>query len=104
MTFWTWLRQRFGKKPLKRDVAQLESAGSDTNFVEEVVDTSGAPLKAAHRRRALRDPRLLPKKKPALSVYRHHGKRKKVMEAGLASRLFSESLRTKNRDIRDLLV
>jgi hypothetical protein len=67
------------------------------------VDTSGAPLKAGHRRRALRDPRLLPKKKPLLSVYGHYGKRQKVMEAALANRLFSDSLRTCNREIRDLL-
>ncbi len=103
MTFWTWLRQRFGRKPLARGVVRLESTGSDVNVVEEIIDTSGGPLKAGHCRRALRDPRLLPKKKPVLSVYRHYGKRKKVMDAALANRLFSASLRTKNRDIRDLL-
>jgi len=103
MTFWTWLRQTFGNKRLKRDVVRLESAESDVDVVAEFVDTSGGPLKAGHRRRALRDPRLLPKKKPALSVYLHRGKRKRVMGAGLANRLFSASLRTRNRDIRDLL-
>lgn len=103
MAFWSWLRQRFGRKPLKRDVVRLESAGSNADIVDEVVDTSGGPLKAGHRRRALRDPRLLPKKKPVLAIYRPHGKRKKMMEAEFANRLFSASLRTKNRDIRDLL-
>jgi hypothetical protein len=103
MSFWTWLRQRLGKKALKRDVVRLESAGSDVDVVDEVVDTSGGPLKAGQQRRAVRDPRLLPKKKPALSVYVHRGKRKRVMDAALANRLFSASLRTKNRDIRDLL-
>jgi hypothetical protein len=103
MAFWTWLRQRFAKKAPTRDVVRLESAGTDVSKVEEVVDVSGGPLKAGHRRRALRDPRLLPKKKPALSVYRHRGKRRKVMEADLANRLFSASLRTRNREIRDLL-
>ncbi len=103
MAFWTWLWQRFVKKPVTRDVVRLESSGSDVDIVTEVVDTSGGPLKAGHRRRATRDPRLLPKKKPALSVYRHHGKRTKVMEAGLANRLFSASMRTRNREIRDLL-
>jgi len=103
MAFWTWLRQRFVKKPVTRDVVRLESAGSDVNIVAEVVDTSGGPVRAGHLRRAIRDPRLLPKKKPALSVYRHRGKRKKVMEAALANRLFSASLRTRNREIRDLL-
>ncbi len=103
MAFWTWLRQRFAKKPLTRDVVRLESAVSDVEMITEVVDTSGGPLKAGHRRRAIRDPRLLPKKKPALSVYAHHGKRNTVMEASLANRLFSASLRTRNRQIRDLL-
>jgi hypothetical protein len=103
MAFWSWLRQRFVKKPVTRDVVRLESAASHVDIIKEVVDTSGGPLKAGHRRRAIRDPRLLPKKKPALSVYRHHGKRQKVMEAALANRLFSASMRTRNREIRDLL-
>ncbi len=68
MAFWTWLWQRFAKKPVTRDVLRLASAGSDVDIVAEVVDTSGGPLKAGHCRRAIRDPRLLPKKKPALGL------------------------------------
>jgi retron-type reverse transcriptase len=103
MAFWSWVRGLFGTKSVKRDVTRLEPAATDVNLVEEVVDTSGGRLKPATRRRAMRDPRLLPKTKPILSAYQPRGKRKKVMEATEAKRLFSASLRTRNRHIRDLL-
>src|SRR5262249_19542040 len=97
------LKGLFAKQALKRDVSRLESAGSDVNVVEEVVDTSGGPLKAGHRRRALRDPRLLPKAKSTFTGHFVRRRRPKVMQAGEADRLFSSSLRTRNRHVRDLV-
>src|SRR5262249_7761884 len=63
---------------------------------------SGGPLKEHHCRRALRDKRLLPKiKSPARQL--GLTKRKKVMSAGEAERLFGGTMRTRNRNTRDLL-
>jgi RNA-directed DNA polymerase len=101
MGVWDWLKGLFRRKPLTRDVSRLSSAGPDVNLVEEVVDTSGGPLKANQRRRSLRDPRLLPKKKPTGLIFQR--RRRKVMEASEATRLFAETMRTHNRHIRDLL-
>jgi hypothetical protein len=103
MAFWDWLRGLFAKRPVKRNVTRLESAGTDVNVVEEIVDTSGGPLKPEHRRRALRDPRLLPKEKPKSTGYFVRRRRQKVMDADEAGRLFAASLRTRNRQVRDLL-
>src|SRR4051794_39793926 len=52
-------------RPIRRSTARLHTASDEAgaDFVSEVVDTSGGPLKPEHRRRALRDPRLLPKNK-----------------------------------------
>lgn len=81
---------------LKRDISRLEE---DDDAIDEVVDTEVRPLKPDHRRLTYRDPRLLPKRhKP-----RWGKKRKKVMTAEEAKRLFSSSLRTQNREHRDLL-
>jgi hypothetical protein len=79
----------------KRDVSRLAVEGDDLAITEEVIDTGGAPLKEGHLRRAWRDPRLLPKSKP--------GKRKPVMTRQEAARLFSSTLRTRDRRLRDLL-
>ena len=70
--------------------------------VEERVDVSGGPLKEHHLRRALRDKRLLPKVK---SPARQLGiiKKKKVMTVPEAERFFGGTLRTRNRNLRDLL-
>lgn len=79
----------------KRDVSRLKVEGDTVGVTREVVDTSGAPLKPGHQRRAWRDERLLPKLKL--------GKRKKVMDREEAARLFSSTMRTRNRQLRDLL-
>lgn len=96
-----WLSSWFRRRRV-RDVAGLSDAavGPDAATRREMVDTSGQPLKPGHRRRALRDPRLLPK-----PGQRHWFSRKKlkVMARGEADRLFAETLRTRDRNVRDLL-
>jgi retron-type reverse transcriptase len=77
------------------------AVGKDAATHEEVVDTSGKPLKPGNRRRALRDERLLPKPKPAGTGWGR--KKPKVMHQEEADRLFSETLRTRDRNIRDLV-
>jgi retron-type reverse transcriptase len=107
MSFGAWLKSLFGGPP-KRDISRLATtatgqalAGADT--AEEVVDVAGGPLKEFHRRRALRDKRLLPKvKSPARRL--GLAKRKSVMPAAEAQRLFGATMRTRNRNLRDLLV
>jgi hypothetical protein len=61
------------------------------------------PLKKGHLRLALRDPRLQPKAKPKRFVWWRRPKRKRVLSAEEAARLFSETMRTRNRSLRDLL-
>jgi RNA-directed DNA polymerase len=95
MGFRDWLRRLLGRT---RDVTRL--GGADVDKVEELVDLSGGPLKPGHLRRALRDARLLPKaKRPRLPFT----KRKKHFARDEAARLFASTLRTSNRQIRDLL-
>jgi RNA-directed DNA polymerase len=101
-----WLKTLFGGRR-KRDISRLdpvaatqaseESAGP----AEEWVDVSGGSLKEHHRRRALRDKRLLPKVKSPLREL-HLVKRKKIMPLAEAERLFSATMRTRNRNVRDL--
>jgi retron-type reverse transcriptase len=91
-----WARRFFGGRP-RRDVTRLPGI-DDADAVSETIDVSGGPLKPHHRRRALRDPRLLPK------AIRHtvRGKRRRVLARDEADRLFAGTLRTTNRHIRDL--
>lgn len=106
MSLGAWLKSLFGGAP-KRDVTRLASPTATTSesldVVEERIDTSGGPLKEHHRRRALRDKRLLPKaKSPARQL--GFTKRKKVMSVEEAERLFGGTMRTRNRNVRDLLI
>jgi retron-type reverse transcriptase len=94
MGFFDWLSRLFG--PPRRDVSSLGGEDVDLEAVEEKIDLSGKPAKEHHRRRALRDKRLLPKRRTI-------GKKPKVMSEGEADRLFAGTMRTKNRAIRDLL-
>ena len=101
MSVWNWLRKLLGLQPPARRIAHLTGADAGLDEVSEEIDTSGGPLKENHRRRALRDWRLLPKK----STPRHRltGRRKRLFTREEAGRLFSATLRTRNRFIRDLL-
>lgn len=98
MGLFDWLKGLFGKGPAKRKIAALGGEDEDLDEVLESIDLGGGPLVEHHRRRALRDRRLLPKKRPLL-----RGKRKRVMSAFEARRLFGATLRTRNRKLRDLL-
>jgi len=101
MSLGTWIKSLFGIAP-KRDISRLAPGADAASEVEEGIDTSGGPLKEHHRRRALRDKRLLPKTK---SPARQLGltKKKKVMSPEEAARLFGGTMRTRNRNLRDLL-
>ncbi len=94
MSWLDWLKHKLLGVPPERDISRLET---QSEAVREKVDVSGKPLKPGHVRRALRDPRLLPKARAPL------GKRPKHMTHSQAQRLFSASLRTRNRQHRDLL-
>ncbi|MFZ2957446.1 MAG: reverse transcriptase family protein [Candidatus Ozemobacteraceae bacterium] len=96
MSLWETLKKWIFPDPV-RDVSRLESEDVDT--LQETIDISGKPFKEHHQRRAIRDRRLLPKKKSLL----HFGKRKPVMTSEEADRLFASSLRNRGRAIRDLL-
>lgn len=97
MALFRWLADKiFG--PPKRDVSRLEN--DDLDLIDESVDLSGGPLKPGHQRRALRDRRLLPKRKPSgFSPF----KKKRHFTQDEAERLFSRTQRTNNRKLRDLL-
>ena len=102
MAFLKWVKSLFRPKPVVRDLSRM-ATGDDASAVEETVDTSGGPLKPQHLRRALRDPRLLPKPKPKVQPYVWpRPKKPKILERDEADRLFSTTLRTKTRNIRDL--
>jgi retron-type reverse transcriptase len=107
MSLGAWIKSLFGGAR-KRDISRLApapgaSASADAGPIEELIDVSGGPLKGHHRRRALRDKRLLPKiKSPARTL--GFSKRKKVMSVTEAERLFGGTMRTRNRNLRDLLV
>jgi len=106
MSLGGWIKSIFGGSR-KRDISRLSTSatgqgleGSDA--VEECVSAAGGPLKEHHRRRALRDKRLLPKfKSPARQL--GFTKKKKVMSVTEAERLFGGTMRTRNRNLRDLL-
>jgi len=106
MSLGAWIKSLFGGTR-KRDISRLSTSatgealeGSDA--VEERVSVSGGPLKEHHRRLALRDKRLLPKiKSPARQL--GFAKRKKVMSLSEGERLFGGTVRTRNRNLRDLL-
>src|SRR6266567_1704120 len=105
MSFGDWLKSLFGGSR-KRDVSRLSTSATGetlegSDVVEERVSVSGSPLKEYHRRRALRDKRLLPKVKSPARVL-GITKKKKVMSVPEAERLFGGTMRTRNRSLRDL--
>ena len=97
-----WLRRLVAAKPMRRDVTRLSPIreGDPGARQTEEIFAVGGPLKPEHRRLALRDPRLLPKPQQTLAWGQ---KRRKVMRAEEADRLFGGTLRTRNRNLRDLL-
>lgn len=105
MSLFAWFKSLIGAAPT-RDVSRLVPALTGTDpvldAVDERIDVSGGPLKEGQRRLALRDRRLLPK---VVSPARRLGltKRRSVMTAAEADRLFGATLRTRNRNLRDLL-
>ena len=106
MSLGAWLKSLFGGKR-KRDISRLDpdnlrTESSSADSTEEWIDLSGGPLKEKHRRRALRDKRLLPKiKSPARQL--GITKRKTIVPREEAIRLFAGTMRTRNRNLRDLL-
>src|SRR5438445_366140 len=106
MSFGGWIKSLFGGSR-KRDISRLSTSATGQalegeDAVEERVSVSGGPLKEHHRRLARRDKRLLPKvKSPARQL--GFTKKKKVMLVTEADRLFGGTMRTRNRNLRDLL-
>jgi RNA-directed DNA polymerase len=95
---------KYRPRKISRDVSRLATEDQDsdaTAATTEVVETEGGPLKPLHRRRALRDLRLLPKPRPPGPVWQRPKKRK-VMEMDEATRLFAGTLRNRDRNVRDL--
>jgi RNA-directed DNA polymerase len=75
----------------------------EADFDQQITET-GEPLKPHHRRRALRDPRLV----PTLKFENKPGGKQRLRKARAfskaeAARLFSLSQRTRNRNLRDLV-
>jgi RNA-directed DNA polymerase len=99
-----WLLSLLRPRPVSRRVSSLSTAttSDDAAEVREVVDVSGGPLKPGHRRRALRDRRLLPKEKPKTYAW-PRPKKPTLYTRAEAARLFSDTLRTRDRNIRDLV-
>jgi RNA-directed DNA polymerase len=96
------LIERYWPRRIVRDVSRLQSDDDDSDATAdttEVVEVDGGPLKPNHRRLALRDKRLLPKRK---KVSAWPSRRPEVMGMGEATRLFASTLRTKDRKLRDL--
>jgi RNA-directed DNA polymerase len=85
-----------------RDVSRLGGDEVDLDVVSESVEDEGQPLREHHYRLIHRDRRLLPKPNPPANVW-PRPKRKRVMGADEANRLFAGTLRTRDRRIRDLL-
>lgn len=94
-----WFKSLFAPKPPARDISGL--ALTDPDAVSETIDTAGGPLKEHHLRRALRDSRLLPKPKNATQGW-VNSKKPKLFGTTEARRLFSHTMRTRNRAQRDL--
>lgn len=90
------------RRPPPRDISRLVRDDDDdaTGALTERIDLSGGPLKDKHLRRAWRDPRLLPKRKRGWD----EPKAPKVMSMDEAKRLFTATLRTRDRHSRDLAI
>ncbi len=94
-----WFRIHPGRA--SRDIAGI-AGEADLDTVSEAVANEGQALREHGRRLILHDQRLLPRPKPPANVW-PRPRRRKVMSREDASRLFSATLRTRDRRIRDLL-
>jgi RNA-directed DNA polymerase len=103
MRFWQWLKAFLLRRRIVRDVSRLtvDAVGDEAATREELVKSGDFPWKPGSLRRAIRDPRLMPKPKPVVP-YQWRGKRPKVLSRDEADRLFSDSMRTRDRNVRDL--
>lgn len=100
--FVDWLKSWFVPRPVVRNVAGMTAdvVGDDAATRYEVIDTSDKPLKPGNQRRALRDTRLLPNAKPVGLPWRR--KKPHVLDRAEADRLFSQTMRTRDRSVRTL--
>ncbi len=99
MALFDWFKRLWAPQPARiRNVSTLE--GSDVDQTTERIDVDGGPLKPLHLRRAIRDARLLPK--PETKINLTFRKRPKVLSLPQATRLFSATQRTLDRQVRDL--
>lgn len=105
MSLLNWLARFLAPRPVVRDVSALSAAavGDGAAMRHETVETRGKPLKPGNLRRVVRDPRLLPKAKPIAAAFRRR-KKSKEFSAQEADRLFSQTMRTRDRNVRDLAV
>ena len=99
MSLFAWLKHKLLGTVPARDVSRLETSGAAVDTLAETVDLKGGPLKPGHRRRALRDRRLLPK----VAAPIRFGKRTPILSAAFAARFFSATFRSRDRRLRDLL-
>jgi hypothetical protein len=82
--------------------SSLKAAPPPVDPVSETVDLRPQPLKPGHRRLSVRDERLVPKERTLRQKLGLRGKRPKHFTAGEAARLFAPTLRTRDRNLRDL--
>ena len=97
---WCGRHLRSSATPL-RDVSGLAIEGDGAADLKQESVAVGGPLKPHHRRLALRDARLLPKPRRQRNRWPASKKTRYLSEAD-ADRLFSTTMRSRNRSICDL--
>jgi retron-type reverse transcriptase len=96
--------QRAAPPPSREAVApsSLKSVPPPVDEISETLDLRPQPLKPGHRRLAVRDERLVTKGRTPGQKSALRGSRPKHFTASDAARLFSPTLRTRDRNLRDL--
>ena len=100
-----WLRSLIAPRRVVRDVSQMtsQSVGGDAATREEVVDTTGQPLKPGAIAPGHPGSAIAAETKPRPTTHMAWPRKKvKVMARAEADRLFSETMRTRDRNVRDL--
>jgi retron-type reverse transcriptase len=82
--------------------SSLKAAPAPVEPTSEAVDLRPQPLKPGHQRLTLRDARLLPKGRTLRQKLGLRSKRPQHFTASEAARLFAPTLRTRDRNLRDL--